>query len=164
MLNLKKAMAKAYKQGESPAKLPKPWGVVYDSPNPDGSRKACGNCMMYITEKGGLCAIHGPDVRMTPDRICGYYVYGKPMEKMMPMPGMKPVDPKFSGMNRAPGGVSCDVCIYYVKKDEEKGLCRAVQGEDGGFAEVQAMGACSRYSPNPKETSWSEKIIGDKPE
>jgi hypothetical protein len=106
--------------------LPEPWGVVYTPPNPDASRKSCGNCMMWVD-----------------DDVCGYHIYGEPMAEWMGHPGMQPVQQEYSGLETVEGGTSCDSCRYY-DGDEVEGTCRAVI-IPGSLAPVQALGCCARW-------------------
>ena len=128
--------------------LPFPWGVLYSGPNPDGTRKMCLNCMMYAANDR-TCNIHAPNVEVAPMAICGYHVYGYPMEERMEHPGIVYVDPALSGLEVIPGGTSCDICIYYAPTSREKGLCHAVAKEKDGLPPqpVEALGCCSRWEP-----------------
>ena len=112
------------------APLPEPWGVLLAHPNPDGSRKSCGNCMMWA--RADQCAIHDPDLVITADQTCGYHVFGQPMEMLPDHPGTQYVDPDYSGLELVPGGTSCDLCIYYEPVDEESGWCHQISAPDAG--------------------------------
>jgi hypothetical protein len=129
-----------------PAPLPFPWGVIYSKPNPDGSRKMCMNCMMwsYQDEK---CSIHRANLNVPPEAICGYHVFGEPMEKRMPHKGMDPVDEALSGFDVVRGGTSCDICIYFEPTALGKGVCHAVAQEKTGLPPqpVQPLGCCARW-------------------
>ncbi len=123
------------------APLPEPWGVLLAHPNPDGSRKSCVNCMMWA--RTDQCAIHDPDLIIEADHICGYHVFGTPMEVMPTrpsihdQPNIQYVDPDYSGLDSVPGGTSCDLCMYYEPIGEnyeadgvEGGLCHQISALD----------------------------------
>src|SRR5260221_527390 len=79
------------------APLPEPWGVLYAPPSPDGNRKSCSNCVMYATADRE-CYIHDSTLDIDPQAICGYWVYGLPMERFPYRLPMVPVDPGLSGL------------------------------------------------------------------
>lgn len=133
--------------------LPKTWGVLYVHPNPDGSRKKCDNCMMFISGEK-QCEIHDVNIAVTKDMTCGYHVYGKVHAKRMHQPDgehLDAVDPKHSGLAEVKGGTSCNICEYYRKIDDGKGTCLVVQvgvgesGSAGKLATVEALGCCARW-------------------
>ncbi len=160
VVSLEREARVAEQEAKKDAPLPQAWGVVYARPNPDGSRKSCQNCMMFIPrdEDGrGKCSIHARTQEIKPDDTCGYHVFGTPMDKWMDHPGMDPVDPKYSGLGNVPGGTSCDVCVYYEGQGEGKGLCHAVASGDEPPAgpppvTVEAKGCCSRWEGRPAQT------------
>lgn len=133
--------------------LPKTWGVLYAHPNPDGSRKKCDNCMMFISGEK-QCEIHDINIVVTKEDVCGYHVYGKTHPKRMHKPDnvhLQAVDPKHSGLAKVPGGTSCGTCEYFKNSKNGKGTCIVVQegvGEDestGKLATVEALGCCARW-------------------
>jgi hypothetical protein len=125
------------------AALPKPWGVLYARPNPDGNRKACGNCFMWA--KTERCWIHAPGLKVPADAVCGYHVFGPPSDARPEIELLAPVDPAYSGLEVVEGGTSCDVCRYYETETPSSGRCHAVRDDVGAFAEVEAMGCCARF-------------------
>ena len=133
------------------APLPEPWGVLLAHPNPDGSRKSCVNCMMWA--RTDQCAVHDPDLIITADHVCGYHVFGEPMEVMSDHPGIQHVDPDYSGLDLVPGGTSCDLCIYYEAigenyeaADEDGGWCHQVSAPDmGPPAPVGPLMCCAAW-------------------
>ncbi len=129
-----------------PAPLPFAWGVLYRHPNPDGSRKACKNCMMWVSGEDA-CMIHDRGVDVPASFVCGFHVYGAPVEKWMDHPGgREPVQPELSGLREAGSGVSCANCRYYQPRNGEAGLCLAVAKEDRRPPQpVEALGWCARY-------------------
>jgi len=133
--------------------LPKTWGALYAHPNPDGSRKNCGNCMMFIS-KDKQCEIHDHNIEVTKDMTCGYHVFGAPHPKRMHKADgvhLDPVDPKHSGLDKVGKGTSCDICEYYKNPKNGTGTCIVVQESDGDgnavgkLAIVEAKGCCSRW-------------------
>lgn len=115
---------------------------MYAGPNPDGSRKNCGNCMMW--SKDNRCTIHAANREITAGMVCGFHVYGEPMDKRMDHPGLKTVTPSESGLIVAPpGGTSCDNCSFYAARK-----CMALLGKPS----VHPKGCCARWSgPGAKE-------------
>lgn len=118
------------------APLPQLWGVLYASPNKDGERKNCSNCMFFSA--GAAAALTGKNncqvlpVRVKPDQVCGYHV---PPEK---------ADPELAGLETVKGGTSCNRCRYY-EGDDTWGHCHAVNDESDDPAEVDALGCCGRW-------------------
>jgi len=100
-------------KAESLPKLNK-WQVLYAKPNPDGTRKQCANCPMW-NSKHKLCSIHSKEQTVTADMICGYHVFGKPVDKH-PNAGIDPVAAEGSGLEAVKGGTSCDLCSWYHER------------------------------------------------
>ncbi len=120
--------------------------VLYQPPNPDGSRKRCDNCCMFLPN--GLsprCFIHAADKFISSQMVCGYHVYGTPMA-VHPRVGraVPGVEPELSGLIWTLG-TSCDRCVWYQAEDEDTGLCMSVREGDGP-AEVEALGCCARWT------------------
>lgn len=128
------------------AGLPKAWGVTYAAPNPDGSRKICSNCMMWVSTTT-QCVVHEKSLPVSNEQICGYHIFGQPMKKWTDHPGMMPLDPKYSGLAFVRGGTSCDVCKWFgAKPGEPLGTCYAVLDNDSSkYATVHAKGCCARW-------------------
>lgn len=149
------ALVEEKKGGARP--YPPPWGVLLARPNPDGSRKQCSNCPMWAS-KGKQCSIHAPEVTVTADHVCGYHVYGPPMDQHPSHPGMQPVDPTFSGLEQVPGGTSCDICRWYESSDGERGWCHVVaeEGTDRPPTPVEALMCCARWEAmeNPESGGY----------
>lgn len=152
---------------EKKAPLPQAWGVLYAHPNPDGSRKQCQNCMMWIRrDEDGKpkCMIHPRTLEVTAEMVCGYHVHGAPLEKRMDHPGgLTPVNPRFSGLGVVPGGTTCDLCLYYEAKDEASGLCYAVsKGDEPPLGDpptpVEAKGCCARWEGREATESVNKLI------
>jgi len=121
--------------------LPTLADVLYAKPSPDGSRKQCANCMMWMPE-GRQCAIMASSYLVPGDAICGYHVFGVPKDHERAA-GMVPIDPAMSGFEQVRGGTSCDNCAQY---DSKGSTCHAVVGADGsGNARVAARGCCTRW-------------------
>jgi hypothetical protein len=135
-------------QGEPAAPLPLPNGALYRDPNPDGSRKACANCIMW-SATSDQCVIHSPDVPVTRAMMCGFHVFGQPMAKWMDLPGIDYVKPELSGLRLAGPGVSCASCEFYRAQNGQKGLCMGVSKPEDRKppVPVEALGWCARYEP-----------------
>ncbi len=139
----------SHKGNPDAAPLPEAWGVLYAKPNPDSTAKVCANCIMWSYEDQ-RCSIHAADVEVPYNAICGYHVFGAPMEIRMEHPGMEPVDPKFSGLEVVPNGTFCGNCIYYEPTATDKGNCWAVAKKDGKPPQpVDFLGCCARWVNNP---------------
>jgi hypothetical protein len=136
-------LAKLEEPGRS-APLPEPWAVLYVHPTKNGDRRNCRNCIMFSTEDG-KCEIMDPSkTSVTPDHVCGYHVFGKPMKEFSARAGIQYVDPKTSGLSVVKGGTSCDVCKFFESGESGKGTCRGVIVK-GKPATVEAKGCCARY-------------------
>lgn len=125
----------------SPAvSLPRPDGVLYAPPNPDGSRKSCGNCCMWA-EKDMLCMIHG-SLPITFQMVCGYHVFGQPQLFSTSVIRPDGLPPELTGLEEVPGGTSCDLCRFY-----DSGRCRGVSDPSTNRppAKVEALGCCARW-------------------
>lgn len=119
--------------------LPEPWGTLYAPPNPDGSRKNCGNCWAWVKE--GKCLIHKKTLKVIKDAVCGFHIFGKPKDEWEDL-DIEPYDSKLSGLIKTKG-TSCDLCIWYEGK--EKGICLGVSDGKNKPAKVQAKGCCARW-------------------
>ncbi len=128
------------------ASLPTPSEVLYSAPNPNGTRKACINCVLYIP-RTRVCAIHAANVGVHPNAVCGYHVFGEPNGNTLKRVNMLPVDPKTSGLVRTTGGTSCDSCAHYTPMGQTQGVCDAVRGFDAEEpqAHVESLGCCARW-------------------
>lgn len=127
------------------APLPFASGVLYANPNPDGSQKSCRNCFMWVAGEN-RCIIHPPEVEVMPAHICGYHVFGMPLERWAEIPGLDPVDPALSGLELVGEGTVCGTCVYYEPTGRGKGLCYGVAGVDRYPPQpVQLMGCCARW-------------------
>jgi len=124
--------------------LPMPDGALYRHPNPDGSRKACRNCIFFIVEKD-RCALHSPDLKVTDDLWCGYHIFGPPTGR--PHEGMQTVTPDISGLRPVGAGAACGGCRFYEDQGGGKGLCWGVSKPDDRRppAPVETLGVCARY-------------------
>lgn len=124
--------------------LPMPGGALYKHPNPDGSRKRCGNCVMFM-EAENRCAIHPQDLKITESMWCGYHIFGPPSGK--PHPGVMPVTPDISGLIEVGAGAVCSGCRFYDDKGAGNGLCWGVSRPDDRRppAPVETLGNCARY-------------------
>lgn len=124
---------------EADAPLPEKWGVLYARPNPDGSRKMCANCIMWVAPSQ-QCTIHDPDLSVPEKAVCGYHIYGAPTNAWMEHPGIQRVDPNDSGLEQTDEGTSCNNCRFF-----DEGYCTAVIDTYGATAQVDPMGCCARW-------------------
>lgn len=127
--------------------LPTAAEALYASPNPDGSVKACRNCMMWSRDE--RCSIHAADLRVKGSQVCGLHVFGDAMPERMAHPGMKVVVPEESGLISTPdgAGTSCGGCQHFSPTSKEGGLCAAVTTEDHqDMLPVAKMGCCARWA------------------
>lgn len=127
---------------------PKPNEVLYTPPNADGSRKKCANCTLYESPPR-TCMIHAADVLVEADDVCGYHVYGRPLDGATSghREFMQAVDPELSGLAKVPGGTSCDTCAHYTPSGTLAGTCGAVSDpEEDAPALVQPLGCCARWT------------------
>jgi hypothetical protein len=124
--------------------------ALYTPPNPDGTRKQCQNCVMWVASDQ-QCFIHDADVVVPPDAVCGYHVYGTPQPGGLPgelvRENLQPVTPELSGLIQVPGGTSCDTCHYYTPAGRLSGLCQALHDPETPEepAAVAALGCCARW-------------------
>ena len=103
---------------------PTPGEMLYQPPNPDGSRKKCGNCFMFCKEED-KCLIFKKGQKVVESQICRYYVFGTPRNKWQDM-GIDPIDTKMAGLEEVGEGTSCDNCEYF-----NKNKCYRVAPEKG---------------------------------
>lgn len=129
-----------------PEGLPELWAVLYQRPNLDGSRKACANCMMWVTTK--QCVVHGPEIAVEATNVCGHYVHGDPHTgDWADQRNIQYVDPEFSGLKKVPGGVVCDMCWFFDPRGPIDGVCRGARDtETDEYAQVAAHGVCARWT------------------
>lgn len=135
--------------GQTPAEcppLPTPGEALYRHPNTDGTPKACRNCMMYVPSEN-RCVIHDRGLEVTEDLICGYHIFGVPMEKWMEHPGMEALTPDLSGLRNAGSGLVCANCRFFEDLGNGKGNCSGVADPNTGQppASVELMGFCARH-------------------
>jgi hypothetical protein len=130
-------------EAESAIPLPRAHQVLYVGPLPDGARKNCANCCLYVKDE--TCSIHDPEIHVKPDAVCGYHVGGEPANKRRSNK-VEYVDPDFSGLGVVQGGTSCDICKFYKSEGKDSGRCQAVIGEEGEqLLKVSARGCCARW-------------------
>jgi hypothetical protein len=132
---------------EKPVGLPTPDQVLYSQANPDGTRKMCRNCVLWLSDQR-QCVVHGPDLPVAQDAWCPRHTFGTPQATAQFPVDMDPADPATSGLQRSEGGVSCDRCEYFSPMKQLSGTCRAIKGfepEEQNFV-VAALAACSRWT------------------
>lgn len=123
--------------------------VLYAGPNPDATRKQCGNCYKWLTQ--GACVEVAGDV--APTQVCGLHVFGKPQPAQLindPPPKRLPAT-----VNLTPtphdAGASCDTCRFYEPLPADPGgLCGALGAVDGlPPVIVEPRGRCARWQVSP---------------
>lgn len=126
--------------------LPRPDGALYRHPNPDGMRKACRNCVLWVAEENA-CAIHPRDTVVTEDMWCGYHLFGEPMATWIEFPNLQPVTPDLSGLQVAGPGVNCGSCKFFRDQGNGRGLCYGVSkpADRQPPQPVEIMGICARF-------------------
>lgn len=130
--------------GQAP--LPKPDGALYRHPNPDDTRKACLNCVMWVASEN-RCVIHLRDQEVGGDQLCGYHIFGAPLLEWVDYPGIMPVTPDLSGLRWVGPGAACASCKFYRGRDENGGLCVGVSDPETRQpgVPVESRGWCARY-------------------
>ncbi len=131
-----------YDAGSAP--LPTPALGLYKHPNPDGTRKNCGNCIQWMPDVE-RCAIHPQDLKIDSDEWCGYHMFGPPSGK--PHKGVVPVTPDISGLKDVGAGAACGGCKFYTDQGGNSGLCSGISNPDTRKPPVQVdtYAACARY-------------------
>jgi hypothetical protein len=125
------------------APLPEKSQCLYVEPLPNGERKNCKNCALWVTS--ARCLIHEPSIHIGPDWVCGYWVGGKPLDSDFHLQIKNYIPRSLTGLTVAKEGTACDNCKWFDReKGEEKGHCEALQ-EQGKPAAVEARGCCSRW-------------------
>lgn len=152
-----------------PVPLPKPSDVLYEpSSQPltalrargpfDGSKpigspprvtgstgKRCDNCRLWA-EREDRCLLMGRGVEVKAAQVCGYHVAGDPQLYVTALSGEGKVTPEMAGLlGESPRGTTCDSCVYYTPQTNDEGSCRAVAGDNGLAARVDALGCCARW-------------------
>lgn len=121
--------------------LPSPAEVLYVGPRPDGSRRNCDDCFLWV--RGNRCLIHGPDLEVRASQICGYWVGGTPYRRWPEGQGkIEYVDSRTSGLVSAPEGSACDNCVRFLPGEPAHCAAVYVQGKP---AQVDPKGCCSRW-------------------
>lgn len=128
--------------------LPKAWGVLYAPPNPDGSKKKCGNCAFFVPE-AEECMIHDGSIEVAEGMVCGYHVFGKTLSiRSSEAIRADPIDPKLSGLEDVSDldGTSCGSCRFFESTGRGKGVCHGVAKASGQPPQpVQELGCCARW-------------------
>jgi hypothetical protein len=134
--------------------------VLYSPPNPDMTRKRCGNCVLWLGARGDgetpvreECFIHAADVMVVENMVCGYHVYGIPMGGDVPLrESMAPVTPEFSGLSQPEDGASCELCAHWrATMGARAGTCAVAFEDDTDGdgdpipATVQPNGCCAAW-------------------
>lgn len=136
---------------DEPVARPFPGEALYARPNPDGTRKACQNCVQWV-ESAEQCLLMDEDVVVPAEAICGYHVFGKlsdgVAEMILQQRTIAPIDPEFSGFDTA-GGTSCDRCAHYAAMSPADGKCKLLldPDEDTDFT-VEPLACCAHWVSN----------------
>jgi hypothetical protein len=146
-----KALIEATLQGKQPsvlveqelglpfAKLPTLGDLLYVEPAPGNAKRNCDNCMMWV--RTNKCVIHSKSKAIQAKDVCGYHVYGQPMEEWMDHPGMQPVNPKYSGLTHVEEGTHCGNCMHFSGD-----RCTAAKTDKGtSHPPVDVNGCCARW-------------------
>ena len=128
------------------APLPKRDGSLYRHPNPDGTAKLCGNCMMFISGHD-RCSIHLPDQIIEESDWCGFHIFGDPMTESTPHANMQALTPDISGLREAGSGIGCGSCKFYQDQGNGRGLCYGLSDSESRKPpiSVETRGICARY-------------------
>ena len=128
------------------APLPKPDGALYRRPNPDETRKACRNCVMWVPTLE-RCIIHSKDQDVDGDQWCGFHVFGEPRKGWVEYEGILPMTPDLSGLRKVGPGAACASCKFYRYQDENHGVCIGVSDPKTRHpgVVVESRGICARY-------------------
>jgi hypothetical protein len=152
MLRAEQLIRKIIEADEGTDTRPTPADVLYVEPNPDGTRKACGNCWKFV-RTGACLEVLGP---ISPTQNCGYYVFGVSQDAELSVQVFK-CSPELAGLIQAPpGGTCCGNCKAYqpgdygsptpTDKKLAEGRCSMVQDGEGNDAVVRELGCCSRWT------------------
>lgn len=128
------------------APLPFLWGVLYATPNHDGSAKKCGNCAFWVKDHE-RCVLHRRSLVIPQGFVCGYHVEGS-LSETSPFNFVTPLDPALSGLEdaKAIDGTSCGTCRFFEHLEGSKGLCHGVAAKSGEPpAKVEILGCCGRW-------------------
>lgn len=117
--------------------------VLYTPPNLDGSRKRCGNCCLYLG-KDWRCLLHDKDLFIGTLAVCGYHVYGKPLDARPRGFSCDPIAPKLSGLIDTTG-TGCDRCAWYQTAEPGQSPQCAGVYTHGKPAKVEPRGCCARW-------------------
>jgi hypothetical protein len=139
--------------------------VLYAPPNPDMTRKRCGNCLLWLGARGEEqvvdreeCFIHAADVVVIADMVCGYHVFGVPMgSDVPPREGVVSVLPEHSGLCQPEDGSACELCEHFTAGTGRTGLCNVAFEEDVDHdgdpmhAVVEVNGCCAAWRERAEE-------------
>lgn len=128
-----------------PRDLPTKVECVYLGPNPDATKKACSNCVSWAS-KDEQCYFMSPSQPVYGDMVCGYHIFGKPIDSFAKRLPMLPLTPATAGLISTPNGegTSCSICKAY---DRSTSKCYALANDaKDDFADVEPGGCCGRWT------------------
>ena len=134
---------------ERPRRIPYPTPeqVLYDPPNPDGTRKRCGSCYKFVSS-GACTEVAGV---IAPGQVCGLFVWGTPQGIEPVIAVARKVTQKAAGLIDTPDGLgtACEICRFVTPQADDLGLCNAVGSADGlPPVVVDRLGCCCRWETN----------------
>lgn len=132
---------------------PTPAEVLYVAPTGTGEGRLCRNCVLWDAPDA-RCTIHGAQLPVNATMVCGYHVFGRPLDGWIDFPGIEIVVPATSGLVQvSEPGTACGNCAAFrpgLPAGSTAGACMRV-GEvvTGGWrpAQVDAYGCCARWVP-----------------
>lgn len=118
------------------AGLPTLIELDYVEPNPNGSFRACINCVFWA--RSSRCAVHAPSLRVAAEAVCSQYIFGAPSNIRRSLP-LAPLDPHFTGLIKTKeGGSACANCAWY---NSDASRCMRADGSP----KVSALGCCDAW-------------------
>jgi len=138
-----------------PAVSPQLSDVLYVAPAPGGEHRNCLNCVLWAS-KLEQCSIIDREEPIGAHHVCGYHLFGAPSKAKVNLPGLAPVDPRFSGLVLAQEGVACENCNHFSAEEDEEGVCAAVMKRKRQ-AHVHPKGCCTLWDPRSTPTDPKTK-------
>lgn len=125
-----------------PAPLPTLAEVVYEPPFPSGLKtKFCGDCAFYVMGKA-ICLVHGQDLKIEINAVCGYHVNGIPMQNWPIDFHAMALSPELTGLV-SDGRTHCGNCKWFYASESK---CMAtVEADRVKHPKVDYNGCCARW-------------------